>query len=187
MSDQKNTTEVNENLKKVYDELVTKPKSNISVLPEAIFVQEFLPYFCGEKNFDDNVNILPTWIGIAGSPMNEVRIIDKNNKPLFNIPAIQGNPIKDVLNKNNGQRFLSVVAGYELRRNVTPQHGENFLNEALEKRIEALNLQNQSSNEDEQRWREILIHYGKAPSPGEELPKQQPLKSDKLADDEIEY
>jgi hypothetical protein len=78
----KNTLDV------VFNSLVTNSRDTCSVLPEQIFVNYFLPFFTGRNDFVARPNIFSEWISIAGSPMNEVAIIDSFNNIMYYVPAV---------------------------------------------------------------------------------------------------
>src|SRR3990167_8751263 len=74
-----------------FKELVTESEPN--KLPEHLFVQNFLPYFCGELDINTNKDVLPYWYSIAGSASKEVEIIDSSGKPIYRVPALADNSV----------------------------------------------------------------------------------------------
>lgn len=68
-----------ENLKKAEEE-------EIRVLPESIFYNNFLPFFCGEE-VPAQIN-MGTWIGIAGGPFRPVDIQAASGEIVLRIPPM---------------------------------------------------------------------------------------------------
>ena len=56
-------------------------------IPEKIFVQNFLPWLCGEVS-DTQGNYLRNWIMIAGRRTNPVHVVDEQNNVLFDVPSL---------------------------------------------------------------------------------------------------
>lgn len=170
-----------------FEALVQAPARALSSLPESIFVQVFLPFFCGEKSILDSPKIMPDWISIAGSPSKEVQIVDDDMKPLFKIPAMADTSTIDVTALMTGkQNFMDIVKTFMLYRNQIPARAENYLNDVIEPRIASLRTDSKVFNENEKRWQEIFIRYGKAPS---EKAKEKDLEKAKgnMLPDELDF
>lgn len=144
-----------------YNSIVVEAGKELVKLPESVFINSFLPYFCGEKKITEDETIIPTWIAIAGSPTKEVEIVDSQGLVLFNVPPMADTTVIDALNKNKGQRMNDIIGQYILRREVTPMLGTNYLNEVLDERITKLTTESTSFVKNEKRWQEIFIRYGK--------------------------
>lgn len=165
-----------------FSELVERPAKEINQLPENIFKQYFLPFFCGEVNTNKQ-NFLVQWISIAGTPIKEVEIIDENGNKLFNVPAIMDSTIIDVKNTKEGQSFFDITVNYELHRKQLPVIGETYLRNSLDERFKTLTTNSSSHEINERQWNEIFIRYGKIKDPAIEEVK----KEDRLSDDEFIY
>lgn len=166
-----------------YKLLVEDPAKELNQLPENIFVNYFLPFFCGERSFNDNPELLATWIGIAGNPTKEVQIIDQSGKTLFNVPSVVDTSFIDVNNERRGQPFFSIIANYELHKNQLPVVGENYLKNTMEQRYDTLTKDSSTHAVNEKRWTDIFVRYDKVKA---KVTTEQ-VRSDKLSDDEISY
>jgi len=165
--------------------VLSMTQSEIVKLPEYVFVRAFLPFFCGEKKITEQPNILPSWIGIAGSPSKEVDIVDEKGEILFRVPAMNDTSVIDSLNKKNGRSLQAIVQNYHRYQGITPINGENFLANAIADKIQAIRTTSESFTENEKKWNEIFIRYGKMKSTEPELVAVD--KSSRLDEDEIEY
>jgi len=165
-----------------FNELVVKPYQEMAKLPEDIFVGVFLPFFCGEKSFDSENDIIVRWISIAGNPAKEVQIIDTNGEVLFTVPPIMDTTCIDFKNDNKGQALGNIIANYELHKNQLPIVGKNYLESTIDNRLKTLIKDSDALSVNEKRWNEIFIKYGKV--------KDTSVKedaNDRLSDDEIVY
>lgn len=130
-----------------------------SKLPENIFVSYFLPFFAGKLLNSDSNKIISEWVGIAGTPMAEVDIIDPSGQVLYTVP-----PLMDTssINVTTGERkrLGSIMSEYELKSNHIPVVGERFLESALNnKQNEILNVPN-IDQQNASRWTMIFQKYG---------------------------
>ncbi len=144
--------------KTIFDALLTPDTSEVNNLPEEVFVEGFLPYFCGEKKIQDNKNFITVWVGIAGSPSREVAITDRNNKELFRVPAMFStrNVPTDSDNRLNNLFEECMVQGSQL-----PILAERFMNEIVENKSAEYTKDAAVIETEEQRWQQILSRYGK--------------------------
>jgi hypothetical protein len=169
-----------------YDSLVVTPSLDLTRLPEEVFVNSFLPFFCGERQVTEDPEILRYWVGIAGMPSKEVQIVDKYNKDLFKVPALADSGIIDSLNSNEGEKFSAIIDNYRRFNNITPAAGINYLHSTLGKRTEKLLVNSQTFSDNAERWDQIFIRYGKkTPEKSEE--QVNSAKSKVLSDDEFDY
>lgn len=84
----------------IFDDLVAVKKNNI--LPEEIFVKDFLPLFYGTIDDKDlRYRQIQYWISIAGSPSSEVSVVDNNNNVLFDVPAVMNSSSINVTDRGN--------------------------------------------------------------------------------------
>lgn len=178
------SSELRTNVDGYYDSLVTKFKDDIIKLPEKIFVHFFLPFFCSERKLEEDPSIISVWIGIAGAPTKEVQIVDDNNLILFNVPSMMNTSVIDTLNKNSSQNFMNIVNNYELYKTVTPQRGKNYLDNAIDEKIEKLRLTSNVFIDNEKRWKDIFIRYGKIKKNVED---KNIINNNKLSDEEFSY
>lgn len=131
-----------------------------AVLPEDVFVHHFLPYFSGKKPMVPDDRVMEKWVGISGTPTNEVTVVDKAGKPLFRVPAVYDTHVLDVTKRNIGQSMSDIYSGFAMRNNNLPVQANNFLMNALGQRVEGLVGEKESKlTETQQRWRDIIQRY----------------------------
>lgn len=165
-----------------FEELVVKPYQEITRLPENVFVEVFLPFFSGEKNFDDEKDIIIKWVSIAGNPTKEVHVVDEAGTILFTVPAIMDTTCIDYKNDAKGQPLGNIIANYELHKNQLPVVGKNYLDGTIDNRLRTLTKNSEVFLSNEKRWNDIFVKYGKV--------KDTSVKVDNtnhLSDDEILY
>lgn len=159
----------------------------VKQLPEHIFVQTFLPYFCGEQDLSTNKEILGLWIGVATTPTAEVEIISNTGMPLFRVPAlIDTSIINPVRGEEQAIGFSRIIAlANEYSRDI-PIVGENILVKNLA--IKAKEIQSKSTvfNENEKRWIEIFKRYGKIKD-NSKTTTNTPVSPDTMGDDEMTF
>lgn len=130
-------------------------------LPETIFKEYFLPRLTGKVVIDDGANVISDWISIAGSPMAEVDIIDKDNKTLFAVPPLMSSNVLDILNREVGKSFNDINVEFELHNNNIPAVANSFLNKELLKKAEEIKTMDSSHlNPYIERWKDIYSRYG---------------------------
>lgn len=153
----------------------------IARLPEEIFVQIFLPIFCGEKPVDapESVEMLNNWYGIAGNPYRPVDIVDgRSGEVLFQVPAILNNKAIDPVKGSSGTKsFRQVIASAQQLGNVSPQMSKNYLDKQLMER-DLVSVENSGIEEATKQWIEIFKRYGKPTGPVTETTKQQTSQGD---------
>ncbi len=129
-------------------------------LPEDIFVNKFLPYFCGEKTLNETDDpIMALWIGIAGTPTLPVTIINAAGEPLYNVPALFSTNIINTLDPNS-KSFKDIVNNYLIRRENMPMMANGFLAGALEEKSKSL-INTKEDPETIAQWEMIFNRYGK--------------------------
>lgn len=141
----------------IYDELIVDKK--ISILPEDIFVQEFLPLFYGTVE-DKEVRIqkIQSWIAIAGSPSSEVSVIDDENNILFNVPpAINSSSINVT---NRGDKDLNKIFEAFSKDNFPIRGSRNLLANLDNKQNDILANANLAKKEAYERMNAIFTRYG---------------------------
>ena len=74
----------NEELARITDQLDLITQQQINRLPERVFVSTFLPFFSGERQADDKVNI-SVWGGIAGNGYLPVDIVDDKTSEVLSV------------------------------------------------------------------------------------------------------
>jgi len=141
-----------------YEELVTK-KYNATI-PEPIFKNSFLPFFSGQDTTDNTV--LSTWVGIAGTAMNEVDVIDDiTGNVLFTVPPILDTGIIkiDPINNNSSSSLSEIISDYEIRSSAMAIVGERFLADALDSKFN-VSVEPKINTHNADRWKSIMEYYG---------------------------
>ena len=146
-----------------FDSLVTNAQPT-AVVPEDVFVYHFLPYFSGEKPMAADSKVMENWVGISGTPTNEVLVVDKTGKPLYKVPPVFDTHVLDVTKRNIGQSMSDIYSGFAMRNNNLPVQANNFLMNALGQRMDGLvGKKEVKLSETQQRWQDIMTRYGKKP------------------------
>lgn len=143
----------------VFNSLVTNSRDTCSVLPEQIFVNYFLPFFTGKNDFTARPNIISEWIAIAGSPMNEVGIIDSFNNIMFYVPAVFDTSFINAAKQAEGPTFSQITDHANLLNNNIPAISDRFLTNALSDKLPAITGNVAVNTENEKRWIEIFAKY----------------------------
>lgn len=168
----------------IFNALVVEPKRSVAVLPEEQFKNYFYPYFSGEAKLEDNPEVLPSWVSIAGSPMAEVNIIDNGGNVLFSVPPVFDSSIIENVKRNLGESFSDIYAQYKMHSNNLPIVGDKFLADALSNKLPKVLKASGNLTGNQQRWNEIFHRYGKesTASPVTVLPGNQ-----MAGGDDVEY
>src|ERR1035437_6802403 len=141
----------------VFDILVT---NEVGRLPENIFVNYFLPYFCGEKSIKDT-NILKEWISIAGAPSKEVAILDNMDREIFRVPALMDTNTIDTMSRGENMGFTDIFINYELQKRVLPVIGSNYLAGAMDSKFKMIIRSSSTYEQNVERWAAIFVKYNK--------------------------
>lgn len=111
-----------EAIKIFYDGLVKYERNK---LPENIFKQTILPLITDELDEDIKPKAIEFWLGVAGSYLADISIIDTSGKELFILPSIlDGNVISRM---KNGDSLHGIVSKGQLLSNNLPILQEKFL------------------------------------------------------------
>lgn len=173
-----------------YSGLVEEYKKNKPVLPERIFVSDFLPYFCGERNINDNVEVLPLWFSIAGNPSGEVTIIDTAGRSLFDVPpVINSSKFDPTYNKDRSRMSIDDIEHMSNQLSKTiPIRGDRYRDEAYNERLRELANKAYDPSNLEKRWLDIFIRYGKIKLNVSNVTSVQTSTSaSNISDDDLEY
>lgn len=153
--------EISNKSKAIYDALVTNLEVN--KLPEYIFLQSFFPYFSGVKPITEKDDVLGQWVSVAGTPMDEVDIIDDKGTVLFRVPPLVDTSIINPLrSENNNIGIYAIISLANQHRNNIPAVGERLLRDNLA--VKAVEIQKKSEvfETNEQRWISIFARYNQS-------------------------
>ena len=151
------TNEMLKSIDKNFELLVT---NEVGVLPERIFISNFLPFFCGERKIE-NTTVINDWISIAGSPSKEVSIQNDNGQELFRVPAIMDTNTIDAVGKGKGNSISEIFINYELQKGILPIIGINYLKKAMDEKVTNIIKTSDSFESNSNRWLKIFERYSK--------------------------
>lgn len=170
-------------LDKAYKGLVEDIADIQTRLPEEVFVKHFLPFFAGKETVENRPTVISEWIGIAGTPGSEVRVVDQVGQELFIVPAIYDTSYLTFQRTGGGTDVDQLLDHARLISSNIPSSGDRFITEALSDKLTRLNSP-VPSVVNEQRWISIFERYGlvekkTSPSSG------QPSTNNNITDDEV--
>ena len=143
----------------IFDALVSE--SDNKVLPESFFKEHFLPFFSGVIPVNNKNKMLTYWIGIAGTPTNEVDIVDDNTgELLFTVPPVVNTTSLNVKASVRGESYWSMLDHHSLLSNNAPHLADSFLNKALESKINADGDVVSNIEVASDKWNIIFKRYG---------------------------
>lgn len=144
-----------------YDSLVVQ--QNKQKIPEQVFVAHFLPYFSGQ-DLAQGRNVVAEWIGVAGSPMAEVDVVDQKGEVVYSVPPIYNTNILEIANRKAGQSVADIFQQYELRRAGVPAAANAYLNQNLADKSREMVIGQIDENSVAGRWNTIMSRYGIKPT-----------------------
>ena len=174
------TLKLQQEMDSIYDSLVVNAPHNM--LPENIFREHFLPFFSvsAEEGIGSDNAVLSQWISIAGTPNNEVDVVDGAGQVLFTVPSLFDTSVIETVQRDVGNSLADITHTFELKNNNIPIVAENYLNNQLTKK---LGIVKPSTNREEveKRWGSIFARYGIEKTTTQSTAKED----DGLADDII--
>lgn len=127
-------------------------------LPENLFVRDFLPFFSGQVPLNKASQHYQYWIGIAGTPMNEVDIIDNKGNTIFTVPPLMN---ADFINPNKRHKAMGdIFTEQSLHSSHSPAAGNSYLARELSQRVSEFEDNSKPLLTYEQRWSQIFNRYG---------------------------
>lgn len=137
--------------------------TNKAKFPLDLFNNFFAPYFFGDKQLSRDTDIFATWIGIAGSPMSSVDIINAQGQIEFTVPPLFDTNVIDILKKEN--LLNSVMDEYSNYSNTLPATAMNFVRNKLLPTADKA-LADTGHGENLSGWAKIAAYYDeKNPKP----------------------
>lgn len=139
-------------------------KINVRTIPENMFVYHFLPYFSGEVK-ENSQEIITNWLTIAGSAVNPVNILDANGRVVAQVPPMQNNSGLDPAATSESNLAYAAKEAKAMA-GLSPVAAQNILSNELSIKLSSMTKELEASNaEHENKWNELLKHYGKAVKP----------------------
>lgn len=166
-----------------YDSLVVNQTKQR--IPENVFVAHFLPYFSGQ-DLSQGRNVVAEWIGVAGSPMAEVEVVDQAGQVLYSVPPIYDTNILEIANRQVGHSMADIYQQYELRRAGVPAAANAYLNNNLADKSREIVKGHIDETSVAGRWNNIMTRYGIQPT-AEVNQTGTSSKPAQPADDDVTY
>lgn len=144
----------------LFDQLVNKFENN--KITEECFKKNFLPFFSGQESLSDvntHSNFYNNWINVAGTPLNEVDVIDNNGNTLFTIPPLLDTNIVKTLVKPN-KTFSAIFDEYSIRKNSITGNSAAILQRDIDNKLEESIDPKTVYSESEKKWNDIFNRYG---------------------------
>lgn len=143
-------TSASDKINMIYNRL--NEPSTLAKLPLHVFDQYFAPYFFGQKPLSPDSDIFSTWVGIAGSPMAPVEIID-NNKVVFVVPPLYDTEAINLMKNNN---MTMVMSEYSQHSNSLPAVAMKFVENTLLPQADKVTKDTKPNIE---QWAAVAEHY----------------------------
>ena len=146
----------------------------LATIPEALFVNYYLPYFSGTMPEDVAKNekliqeMVVHWIGVAGGPHLEMGVVDDAGALLFKVPALYTTDKLKALGVG-GRGLLDLVAEFRQRQAQSPIAATAWWTGELAAKAQGILPDGYASPEtakfvDDPRWMEIFERYKVAPN-----------------------
>lgn len=158
---QQQMSQMSKDVNKVFTALCVENDQVLGKIPESVFQGYFLPYFSGELSMADTT-VVGQWVGIAGTPAAEVRIIDDaTGAELYRVPPLLFTQFLDVQTRPRGMPMKDVFEHAAMHRQNIPIQGERYLEAAYNDKAAVLLRASEMPDEYRVRWETIMRRYGK--------------------------
>ena len=127
----------------------------LETMQEGIFVENFLPFFLGEIEDNDQSNFGVTWSALSGRGTSEVQIVDAFNQPLYKVPAFFDTEVLDVTRSD----IFNVMKEYAIDKDIHPVMATNKAMNSLREEFKKIQRSSPLSESNKQRWIEIFKRY----------------------------
>lgn len=143
-------------------EIVEDAAQNRAQLPEPLFREHFLPFFSGASSIKDRSDVITKWIGIAGSPVAEVDVVNEQGQALFTVPGYYDTTVVDAMSRSLGKEatLSTIINRYNQQMTNIPQIAEKEVQKNLEVKSESLLQPSKNYQNNRERWETIFHHYG---------------------------
>lgn len=181
------TESIRDGINDIFNALVIDKEN--AVLPENLFVTNFLPFFAGERDIKQERQFMSNWIGVAGSPTREVDIIDTRGQVLYTVPSLfNTNMIETVVNADD-TRLTKVIMDYEQTKTDFPIPANDRVGIDLHHKLkESLgNVDENMVNQTSDRWNQIFDRYNLKPKNDNSLNTNNDSNKKSDLSDEFEY
>jgi hypothetical protein len=151
------TNDIRKSQDNIFDMLIQDKV--INVLPEPVFREHFLPYFVNPLVAEQNNKIVAAWVGIAGTPMAEVNVVNPKGEVLFTVPPLIDSNIFNVVRKPRESSFQDIQAETQLRQSNPNARAADYFNESTSRRVGGMIQESPNRSINEQRWADIFQYY----------------------------
>jgi hypothetical protein len=134
-------------------------KVNVRTVPEYIFLQYFLPFFCGDTN-ENAQDLLNHWFTIAGNTYAAVNIVNNNGEFVIQVPPIHDRTtLSPILDRDQDIAYTFTVA--QAKASLSPTLANNIINNGLGERFNSMVNNDKSNPVLKEQWIKLFQHYGK--------------------------
>ena len=166
--------------------VITQSKQEIKGrLPEAIFVDYFLPFFASEKPLPNNDTYITNWLKVAGSEYLEVDILDNSGKVLFTVPAMASTNVFNPHRAEGAMSFSDIVAMAKQFEVQSPVASENYIDSALTDKFKQMYQKKHLLSDKETIWLGIFARYSSKLNTLSNSNSKTPTTN--ISDDEMEF
>lgn len=130
----------------------------LETMQENVFVENFLPFFLGEIEDNDQTNFGLTWSALSGRGTSEVQIVDGFNQPLYKVPAFFDTEVLDVTRSD----IFNVMKDYAIDKDIHPVMATNKAMNSLREEFKKIQRSSPISESNKKRWIEIFKRYRSA-------------------------
>lgn len=166
--------EMDAEISKIYDDIIVKNGKNEQI-PENVFVDNFLPFFAGKVQDNADLKIMTNWIGVAGSPMNEVDVVDASGKVIFTVPPIYSTNFLST-SARNGPSFNDIVKYAQIQSTRIPDLGDRIIGTDGVNMVAA--MAPNPADKHTQAWKKIHDRYNIKPTADMKIEGEKTQSSD---------
>lgn len=171
-----------------FDSVITQSKQEIKGrLPEAIFVDYFLPFFASDKPLPNNDTYITNWLKVAGSEYLEVDILDNGGKVLFTVPAMASTNVFNPYRAEGAMSFSDIVAMAKQFEVQSPVASENYIDSALTDKFKQMYQKKHLLSDKETVWLGIFARYSGKLHNYANTASPTNKASSNISDDEMEF
>ncbi len=113
-------------IREISRQLRTIEEELVAVIPEHLFVAHMLPIISREEGHND----LTPWNHLAGSPFNRVKVVDRDNNVLFELPPMAVSPTLDK-DRDSRNSVYEMIETYRMHSKISPRNGQAYLDSRL--------------------------------------------------------
>lgn len=177
-------------MQEIYQSVVIDGRRDyMGQISEEAFKSVFLPFFretltsppSAEKK-EERKELLKAWIKIAGSTFTEVRVLDKQGKELFIVPALNQTNAFNPLRKDGSIPFAAIVELSKRMDDHSRARSEDFQHKHLDQKLKEINDPKNKFKflETQKVWESIFERYPDTNTTAQVKQSQVPQDDDDL-------